>query len=103
MTVHSTSIEVPLIQVNPVGVGAGRKFIPVRTPIGASPPTRACRSVIFVVVGVGVGANVSGGANLPLRWIGAAGILFSTILCQPKIRTEEAKITSYDILMALDN
>lgn len=56
------------------------RVTPVRISMGASPPKRSCRSTTgaIVVVGGGVGAIVIGGANLPLRWIGAADILFST-------------------------
>jgi hypothetical protein len=82
MTVHSMSILVPLIHVVPVGVGNGvAKCIPVRFPMGTLPPNLPCRSTIGTIVGVG--ANVRGGANLPLRWIGAAGILISSVYCKP--------------------
>jgi hypothetical protein len=82
MTVHSMSILVPLIHVVPVGVGNGvAKCIPVRFPMGTLPPNLPCRSTIGAIVGVG--ANVRGGANLPLRWIGAAGILIFSVYCKP--------------------
>jgi hypothetical protein len=88
MTVHSTSILVPLIHVVPVGVGNGvAECISVRTSMGALPPNLPCRSTIGAIVGVG--ANVRGGANLPLRWIGAAGILISSVYSKPRELDED--------------
>jgi hypothetical protein len=102
VTVHSMSILVPLIHVVPVGVGnVVAKCIPVRTSMGALPPNLPCRSTIGAIVGVG--ATVRGGANLPLRWIGAAGILIPSVYCKLGELNEDDEITFQNIFSALKN